>query len=75
MDAKSFFGAMRFVRSRTNANEFMAWFFPNSPFDEYHMNKWLQFRDDPLGFWCHSDSKIRGEFEKTLETLAKEDKK
>ena len=38
---REFFEAMRYVRSRTNANEFMEWFFPNKPFDDYHMNKWV----------------------------------
>lgn len=75
MKANSFFGAMRFISSRTNANEFMEWFFPNKPFDDYHMRKWEIFRDNPISFWCHSDAAIRAEFERVVETLAKEGKK
>lgn len=75
MKADSFFGAMRFISSRTNANDFMEWFFPNKPFDDYHMNKWVQFRDNPIAFWCHSDAGIRTEFEKVVNTIAKEGKK
>ena len=74
MNAKKFFEAMRFVRSRTNAPDFMAWFFPNAPFDDYHMRKWEMFRDDPIGFWCHSDSTIQGTLQRSMEALIREGK-
>ena len=47
---------LRNIRSRVNANEFMAHFCPDRPFDSYHANRWELFRDDPVGFWCNSDS-------------------
>ncbi len=52
---KQMFEGLRYIRSRINANEFMELFFPESPFDDYHAEKWAMFRDDPCGFWCNSD--------------------
>ena len=53
------FIALRWIRNRVNYNEIMRIMFPETPkdrfTDDYHMNKWLLFRDDPLGFWCGSD--------------------
>lgn len=71
---REFFEAMRYVRSRTNAVEFMDWFFPNKPFDDYHSNMWELFRDDPIGFWCRVDRTNQMKFESALETLVAEGK-
>ena len=71
---RQFFEAMRYVRSRTNAAEFMDWFFPGKPFDQYHSDMWVIFRDDPLGFWCRIDSEKQREFERVLEVLVAEGK-
>jgi len=59
------FAGLRNIRSRINANEFMDYFCPDKPFDSYHSNRWELFRDDPVGFWCNSDT----EQQKLLENL------
>ena len=75
MTPQEFFGSLRYLRSRTNATDFMAWLFPNKPFDDYHMNKWVMFRDDIHGFWCHSDTDIQSKIEGALKALVLEGKK
>lgn len=52
---KQVFNALRYIRSRINANDFMELFFPEEEFDDYHVKKWEMFRDDICGFWCYSD--------------------
>ena len=49
------FEGLRYIRNRINANDFMELFFPDEPFDDYHVKKWEMFRDDPCGFWCYCD--------------------
>tara|TARA_B100000745_G_C20112631_1_gene380811 strand:+ start:364 stop:630 length:267 start_codon:yes stop_codon:yes gene_type:complete len=51
--------------SRTNYPDFMALFFPDVEIDsvrytdEYHMNRWEQFRDSPMIFFSHVDGEMR----------------
>ena len=55
-NVRQIMAGLRNIRSRVNANEFMTLFCPDKPFDSYHADRWTLFRDDPVGFWCNSDS-------------------
>jgi hypothetical protein len=57
--------SFRDVWSRTNYPDFMGYFFSEIPTDspqyddEYHLNRWIQFRDTPLKFFCDVDMENR----------------
>ncbi len=64
------FIALRWIRNRVNYNEFMRIMFPDTPkdrfMDDYHLNKWMIFRDDLLAFWCESDLQRREMLERMI---------
>ena len=64
-NVRQIMAGLRNIRSRVNANEFMAHFCDGKPFDSYHADRWELFGDDPVGFWCNSDS----EQQKLLENM------
>lgn len=57
--------AFRNVWSRINYDNFMEYFFSDIPTDDlryeddYHLNKWSQFSDTPLKFFCEIDTEKR----------------
>ena len=58
---------MRRIRSRVNALDFMNHFCDEGQvFDDYWMGRWEMFRDDPVGFWCHSSEDNQRLFEELV---------